>query len=117
MVRWSIAIVVCAGLYACSGGTTANCPDEEPDGCPATVPSYANDVAPIIAQYCARSGCHVAGGSSSNIELSSHSQLAQNSIDAEGEVASCKMPYAPPDLTTAERVTLLTWFVCGSPNN
>ncbi|HTR51854.1 MAG TPA: hypothetical protein VMJ10_14160 [Kofleriaceae bacterium] len=93
-----------------------SCPRDLPASCPDPAPSYMNDVAPLIEEYCQTAACHSPTGSGVGM-LSPYSNLYGLRVDAEGEIYSCKMPYAPPDLTDDERVTLLTWFVCGAPNN
>jgi hypothetical protein len=113
-----LAIAVAFAASACKTGMpTPDCPDDEPDSCPTSgAPSYANDVAPIISQYCEVTGCHVAGGSGVGL-LSPYSALSADANNAENQIDQCLMPKDPPYLSVQERLTLLTWFVCGAPNN
>ena len=113
MARWIAALV-----FACSCGTgmPANCPADEPSSCPASAPSYTNDVAPLIQQYCVNQ-CHNPAGSAST-PLASWGAIHTDQQTVLDEIYSCMMPQAgAPVPTTAERVTLLTWFACGAPNN
>ena len=109
-----IAIVV---LSAC-GTSTRSCPADEPATCPGSgSPSYATDVAPIFDKYCV-SACHGPGGVEAAQPLSTYAEIQKLGIDnVNVQVYDCLMPMAPPDPTTAERVTLLTWIVCGAPDN
>ncbi len=85
--------------------------------CPDPAPSYANDVAPLIEQYCA-SQCHDATGSASDQPLATYSDLKSRALNVETQIYQCRMPEAPvTPPTLEERVTLLSWFVCGTPNN
>ena len=45
-----------------------SCPDDLPDSCPGTTPSYATDVAPIVNGICAAM-CHAPGGIAQNRPL------------------------------------------------
>ncbi|HUJ56892.1 MAG TPA: hypothetical protein VLX92_00210 [Kofleriaceae bacterium] len=98
-------------------GDSGVCPADQPKTCPSPAPSYANDIAPLIQQYCAVSSCHAPGGSSADQPLSTYADLYARRVDAQNQLYQCKMPYAPPDPTLDERVKLLGWFVCGAPNN
>ena len=116
MSRW-FALLVC--VVACADSPPpADCPADEPESCPAAGgPSYATDIAPLIMKYCTNE-CHNPSGSASDQPMSTYHDLQLRAGDAHGQLYDCKMPMAPaPDPTLAERVTLLTWFVCGAPNN
>jgi hypothetical protein len=95
------------------------CPADEPSACPTTgVPSYATDIAPLIATYCATAACHTPTGSAADQPMSTYNDLAHRLGEAHSQLYQCRMPLPPaPDPTLEERVTLLTWFVCGGPNN
>lgn len=115
----SVVIVIASALCACSGNGSPNpnCPADEPATCPTTgVPSYTNDIAPLVSQYCEVPGCHVAGGSGVG-NLSPYSALKADANNAENQIYQCLMPKMPPYPTLEDRVTLLTWFVCGAPDN
>lgn len=84
--------------------------------CPATPPSYAGNVAAIVHERCA--ACHYTGSTIAKIDLSSYGGVSANRGSVLNQVYACTMP---PDggtpLTSAERTTLMTWLVCGAPNN
>jgi hypothetical protein len=108
-----LAVVVVA---ACTSETGPACPRDEPSSCPSTTPSYANDVAPLIDEYCSQ--CHNPQGSAFNIDISTYSALYSQRSEALDQVYDCEMPMSPaPQPTAADRVTLLAWFVCGAPDN
>jgi hypothetical protein len=110
----SIALFVAAA--ACTSSVNPSCPRDEPSSCPSTMPSYANDVAPLIDQYCSQ--CHNPQGSAFDIELSTYSALYDQRSEALDQLYDCEMPMSPaPQPTAADRVTLLAWFVCGAPDN
>ena len=80
------------------------------------MPSYATDIEPIISNYCLT--CHAPTGEAGDHPL----QTYQNVFTLRGSVLDqvnlCKMPQAGYEQpTTDERVALLTWLVCGAPNN
>jgi hypothetical protein len=93
------------------------CPKKLP-GC-TTIPSYATDIAPLIAAKC--QPCHEPGGVSSNRDLTTYDNVENLESTVLGQVYACAMPPADagPDatLTPSERNDFLQWLVCGSPNN
>lgn len=99
-----------------SGGSTS-CPDDLPRSCPTPPPSYAKDVAPILANRCAP--CHFPGG----VEVAAHDLSTYARVQAQrgsvlDQLHSCLMP--PPDAgqpTAQERAAVLGWLVCGAQNN
>jgi len=111
------SIIVALLFGACtSSPDDSSCPRDKPSSCPATPPSYANDIAPLIDQYCSQ--CHNPQVSAFDQPLSTYSDLFARRQDVLDQIYACQMPMPPaPQPTTAERVTLLTWFVCGAPNN
>ena len=118
MTPWLIVgALAIAGASACGSDDDKSCPADAPDSCPATVPSYATTVAPLIQTYCTNE-CHNPTGSAADQPLSTYPNLSKRASDAFDQLYQCKMPMDPaPDPTLDERVTLLTWFVCGAPNN
>jgi len=118
----TLATAVLAFAVGCapsdSSGPDAGgaCPSDLPASCPATVPSYKGEIAALIQQNCV--GCHNAGGAGAAWPIGTYEGLYNNRQTALDEVYSCRMPL--PDagqLTDAERVELLTWFVCLAPDN
>lgn len=114
MSRW--LFIWLAGGIACGTSDPSSCPADEPASCPQVVPSYASDIAPLIATYCSQ--CHNPMGSAFDQPLSTYADLSLRKIDVLDQIYQCRMPLPPaPAPTTDERVTLLTWFVCGAPDN
>jgi hypothetical protein len=90
--------------------------DRHLPACPATPPSYKNDVAPIITREC--SACHYAGSTIARGVFSTYAQLQGGRGSVLDEVYACKMPVAPVrPLTASDRTTLLEWIECGGPDN
>ncbi len=93
-----------------------SCPNDLPPSCPATVPSYQATVAPIINLRCV--SCHSPGGQQSNLPLQTYSEVYPKRSAILDQVYACNMPRAPtPRPTEQERQALLTWLVCGAPQN
>jgi hypothetical protein len=89
-----------------------------PSGC-ANIPSYANDIGPLVKRTCAM--CHTPGGVASDRDLSTYAGLSHWATTAFGQLVRCLMP--PPDagpdmmITPTERGQLEQWINCGAPNN
>jgi hypothetical protein len=94
-----------------------SCPFVLPRACPATVPSFATDIAPLIARRC-RPACHDPGGISEVQALTTHAQVFSRRGTVLTQVLYCKMPPPGfPALPPEEGAQLLDWLICGSPNN
>jgi hypothetical protein len=89
-----------------------------PPICPeAGAPSYANVIAPIVAKRCVPA-CHEPGGVSLNKPLTNHAQIFSVRATVLNQIYYCKMPPVErPPLPSDEGQLLLTWLICGSPNN
>ncbi len=109
-----------SGALACSSAppttmasTTGQC-TSPPAACPTTMPSYQTDVAPILQRDCIP--CHA-----TNTGGKDETTWTLVSGQEEGifvQVGNCLMPpTGSPQLTTADRTTLLDWLVCGAPDN
>jgi len=110
-----LLVVMTMALAACKSGA-ADCPQNLPASCPAQPPSYRQTVAAVIAREC--TGCHAPDALQSDRDLSTYAGLYANRGAVLDQVYACNMPPAgSPSLDTADRVLLLTWLVCGSPNN
>jgi hypothetical protein len=123
--RALLAVLVVSGALACSSSSGdpngGACKDELPRNaagaitCPATVPSYASAVSPIVREACL--ACHAANGTA-GVDLSTYAALyAQRSASLD-QLSGCLMP--PQNgipLGDAQRGTLLSWLVCGAPDN
>ena len=111
---WPIAL--CALLAGACTSDNASCPRDEPAACPSTPPSYAHDIAPLVEEYCSQ--CHNPQGSAFDEPISTYADLYSRRVDALDQLYDCEMPMSPaPQPTIADRITLLTWFVCGAPDN
>jgi cytochrome c5 len=120
MNRWTVILgfAVAAVAAGCTGSssTDASCAVTTPASCPSTQPSYQTDVAPILESYCV--SCHQAGGSQANKPLETYQGASRLSGDVESQVAGCSMPpSSDAQPTAAQRETILTWVLCGAPNN
>lgn len=97
-----------------------NCPEDLPpeDDCPTTAPSYANEIAAIVAKKC--TVCHQPGGRETVNQFDTYAKIVKNSnnIHMLTQVYACRMPKSCGEpLTSSERQSLLKWLVCGAPNN
>ncbi len=94
-----------------------SCPNDLPQSCPANPPSYQNDVAPIIQAYCLQ--CHSPGGAAADRPFIDYAHVQAQLMMILDQVYACNMPPADAGLhmTEQQRLTLLTWLVCGGPNN
>jgi hypothetical protein len=94
---------------------TGLCPSDVPATCPTPEPSYQNDVVPILKRDCLT--CHGPNGIAGYDE-STYTAVFNQRAPILDQVSACLMPQSgSPQLTTAERVALLGWLVCGAPNN
>ncbi|HEU4579656.1 MAG TPA: hypothetical protein VFS67_15465 [Polyangiaceae bacterium] len=114
---WALA----AGFLACGSDdavapTTATCPILSYD-CPAELPSYANEVAPLFAAHCNQ--CHNGQDPRGPWPLNDPIDIGDWALSIKADLEDCLMP--PPDskapLSDADRQTLHTWLACGAPNN
>jgi hypothetical protein len=83
--------------------------------CPATPPSFTNDVLPILNRDC-NSTCH--GPMMGQWELADYSDVSDWSSLIQLDLTECTMP--PVDagaFPASDRLTVLDWIACGSPNN
>jgi len=83
--------------------------------CPPVLPSYANEVAPIIAAHCGQ--CHSRENPSGPWPLDDLGEIADWASAIQANLAQCLMP--PPEtdapLSDADRDTLQVWLMCGAP--
>jgi hypothetical protein len=95
----------------------ASCPGDTVTSCPASVPSYAKDVIPIVHARCAV--CHFANNDAGHWPLDDYKTVFDWKDSILGYVRDCSQP--PPDsgiaLSASERITLEAWLFCGAPNN
>jgi hypothetical protein len=86
----------------------------------ASVPSYANQIRPILARSCVPM-CHETGGTSSDRDLTTYANVSNIGFSILTPLKNCTMPPvdAGPDaqITATEREELLQWLVCHLPDN
>jgi hypothetical protein len=97
-------------------GGSSSCPDDLPASCSSPAPGWAKDVAPVIEARCA--SCHVKGGTAADKPLTDHAQVFSRKGSVLNQVYACKMPpEGATPLSTAERLAIETWLVCGAPDD
>jgi hypothetical protein len=109
------ALLIAVALGAC-GTDAPSCPNDQPSACPMPMPSYANDVAPVLTKYCV--DCHSPTGQAPDRPLQTYAEVYARRTSVLSFTATCQMP--PPEFpqpTEPERVALLGWLTCGAPNN
>ncbi len=112
-----IILLITLCTIACSAQPLSACPQDAPASCPSSVPSYSATIAPILSAKC--EVCHQYGGPGDPYPLGMWSDVHSTADDMQAQILSCRMPIpdAGVTLTDSERVTLLTWLVCGAPDN
>ena len=89
-----------------------------PSSCPSQVPSYQGEINAIIVGGCLP--CHdPTTGQDQPPALNGYTAVAAGAGSSLDQLAACKMPTADSGfvLTAQQRQDLLTWYVCGAPNN
>ncbi len=114
----AVAGTVIVALAACGDGDSPlACPGVTADSCPDTVPSYADEIAPLLQARCQT--CHALKNDSGLWSLGDQESVAEWSNTILRQIRSCSQP--PPDsgvyLTVSERHALEAWLVCGAPDN
>ncbi len=114
----------CATAGACSNSPPSqgapNCPTVSSD-CPSPPPSWSKDVEPLIQSYCIM--CHQPGGTGETLaDLTSYTNVFRARAEIITQISQCLMPNQdasppPPELTTAQRQTIVSWIGCMAPNN
>ena len=81
-----------------------------------TPPSFAAEVKPIFDGVCAT--CHAPGGRMKSVPFTTYAQIYGRRTTILSQVDDCVMPPVDgPQLSDQQRLTLMTWFVCGAPDN
>jgi len=110
------ALLRLGAIFAAACGGSVDCPNDLPPSCPSPMPSYQNDVRPIIVNHCLK--CHSPGGQEATIDFTTYQNVFTQRGPILTQIYSCRMPPAGEARpTTQERTTFLGWLVCGSPNN
>lgn len=106
---------VIAALAAC-GSSGPSCPNDLPASCPSPAPSYQSMIAPLISARCLI--CHSPGGQEASIPFTTYQNVFAERSPMLNQVYACYMPpTGAQPLSAQERNQLLTWLVCGAPNN
>jgi hypothetical protein len=117
------ALGALATVAACSNSpqpAESNCPTVSSD-CPTPPPSWSKDVEPLIQSYCVM--CHEPGGTGESLaDLTTYTNVVRVRAEITYQVSTCQMPNQdasppPPQLTTAQRETIVSWIGCKAPNN
>ena len=104
-----------AGDAGADAGAGPPCLVDLPTSCPASVPGYKTDIAPILRQYCVY--CHGPSGLAGYPETTYDEVYAQRSAILD-QVYGCMMPPSGvPTMSAQDRVALLSWLVCNAPDN
>jgi hypothetical protein len=97
--------------------TGVSCSIEVPQSCPATAPTYHDEIAPLIQSKCVP--CHGPGGIEESISFTTYKPIYSRRFDVLQRVAHCVMPPADAgvaeQLDSSERELLAAWVVCGAP--
>ena len=117
-----VVTLIALALWACSSdsshdGGASSCPADLPAACPAAPPSFKADIEPLIERRCW--GCHANGGVATPAhDFSTYDDIYRQRSAMLNQVYACNMPPADAgQLTPEERASLLSWFVCKSPDN
>jgi hypothetical protein len=111
-MRRAAILAVLAMLMACGSNP---CPPS-PASCPQNVPHYTPDVGNAIQANCTL--CHTKGGSGASWPLTTYDEIYTLRFDVQSQMVACKMtPPGWPPMDPATRDMVLTWLVCGAPNN
>jgi hypothetical protein len=105
---------------ACSAKHNDVCTPPTSDTCPANVPSYKNDIQPILDRRCNTSNCHVVlpdGGGQWPFDSRDNTNAWKADIIL--DLKACSMPPAGSgvEFPMSERDTVWAWLVCGAPDN
>jgi hypothetical protein len=124
----ALAVLLVPSLAACSsssssspsdaGGTctfVVQYDDADTAVCDKPIPSYQTDVLPILQSDCIV--CHSPTGTAGYDETS-YTDVYNQLSPIFSQVATCEMPpLNGPELSNAQRTTLIDWLACGAPNN
>jgi len=109
-----------AGCSSTGGGDdsdpSADCPSLT-SGCPATPPSWQNEVQPLVATYC--TPCHGNGDTEQSVfDSTTYRSVYLSRSELGTVIVECSMPPAnAPAPDRAQRQTLLSWVACDAPDN
>jgi hypothetical protein len=122
----AVVAIACGGGSAAPGDAAGSecMPIDPPAACPTPAPSYKSEIASVIANDCAISNCHVAGGAESVHNFVTYAGVYDDHLTIAMQVGLCPSPSSgmpPPGYvqpTAAQRLDLVTWAsICGAPDN
>jgi len=114
-MKVAVVLGLIAALAGC-GSSGGSCPSDLPASCPSPAPSYQSTIAPLISAHCLT--CHSPGGQEASFPFVTYQQVFAERSPMLNQVYACHMPPAgEPQLSAQERQELLSWLVCGAPNN
>ncbi len=118
-MRRLAAALVLALTAACSGSPDGpSCPTLA-TSCPAVVPSWSNEVQPIVRRSCYP--CHEAGGTAvlEGHDFETYAGFTMSPSTVESDVIGCNMPEPGGNepLSATDAQTIVSWFACGHPEN
>ena len=91
------------------------CEPVDAAACPPTMPSFANDVVPILNRDC-NGTCHAPG--MGQWPLVSYTDVSDWAILINLDLEDCAMPPADAGIMTrSDRATVLAWIACRHPDN
>ncbi len=98
-----------------------SCKKEDPVDCTGVTPTYTADIAPILNQQCAFSGCHGGSNPSDGIDLSNYADAKAESSNGK-VIASIKhssgakaMPQGGQKLSDSDIKLIECWVQNGAP--
>ncbi len=109
------AVVLACGSSSNDSRDAGGSPCVSAPSCPANVPSYKNDIVPILQNACIP--CHSPTGNAGYDE-STYEQVYQQFGSILDQVSLCQMPpLNGPVMSDTQRIALTGWLECGAPEN
>lgn len=103
---------LCIALIHCSKNQSAPLTFD----CSGVNAEYTRDIAPIIQQSCAISGCHDANSTNAGGPFTNFSQVKNRAQDIKGQVVNRLMPQNS-SLDTNKIKLIACWVDSGAPSN
>ena len=118
-VAAALGLLIVAAALGCSSSPSPPTADAAsacplgPSACPASMPTYEVDVAPILQSKCVPCHSTVTGGK----DESTYDLAAGQESSILFQVNDCLMPPSgSPQLSVDDRNALLGWIECGAPD-
>lgn len=84
--------------------------------CNSVSATFAANVAPLIQNSCAKSGCHATGSANGPGALTNYTQISNNKTAIRSAVSTGAMP-KDATLTATQKATITCWVDGGALNN